>query len=144
MPVIYEKRDNIALITLNRPRVHNAINMPVIDKLNEALMDFQNDDKLMVAIITGAGDKAFCVGADIKNLLPYLREIRTRPWAFPTSLARGNNVYKPLIAAVNGSCIGGGFEIALACDLRIASENASFALTDVKLGPFPARAVSRG
>jgi len=135
--VKYEKRDRIAVITLNRPRVLNAINLALMEELNRVVVDFQNDDGLLVAIVTGAGERAFCAGADIKTLLPYLKTTRGRPWAFPGGMTRDTRIWKPLVAAINGFCLGGGLEIALACDLRIAAENASFGLTDVNLGLIP-------
>ncbi len=135
--VKYEKRGGIARITLNRPRVLNAMNFGLLKELNEAMGDFQNDDELLVAIVTGAGEKAFCVGADIKMMLPSLKTARGKPWEFPGGIMRETQVYKPVVAAVNGFCLGGGLEIALVCDLRIAADNASFALTDVNLGLIP-------
>lgn len=135
--LIYEKKDRIAYITLNRPKVHNVLTLALMDELDQAIIDFQNDDNLMVAVITGAGERAFCAGADIKELLPLLKDVRGKPWLFPGGIMRGTKVWKPLVAAINGFCLGGGLEIALACDLRIAAENASFALTDVNLGIIP-------
>ena len=135
--ILYEKKERIAYITLNRSRALNALNLELLKELNRVLLDFQDGDELLVGIITGAGDRAFSTGADIKTLLPFLKATRGKPWAFPTSIGRGVDIWKPLVAAVNGLCLGGGFEIALACDLRIASDNASFALTDVNLGLIP-------
>ena len=138
MTVDYEKKERIAYITLNRPEALNALDFESFKELNKTLMNFQNDDEILVAIITGTGDRAFCAGADIKTLLPLLKEARGKSWAFKANVGQGiDNVRKPLIAAINGLCLGGGLEIALACDLRIASENAKFALPEVTLGLIP-------
>ena len=101
-------------------------------------MDFRDDDKLLVGIITGAGDRAFCAGADIKDMLPFMKEnLTNNPKAIADTPMRGLEIWKPLIAAINGLALGGGLEIALACDLRIASENARLGTPEVNLGLIP-------
>ena len=137
MAVDYEKDGKIAIFTINRPEALNSINVPAIKELHEAMVSFRDDPELLVGIITGAGDRAFCTGADIKDMLPFLKSIRGKPWAFPDTPMRGLELYKPLIAAINGLALGGGLEIALSCDIRIASENARFGSPEVNLGLIP-------
>ncbi len=133
----YEKKGRIAIFTLNRPDVLNALNSQLQSELREALVDFRDDNELWVGIITGAGEKAFCAGADIKEFLPTLKENLDRLWAIPPPLKHGFELWKPIIAAINGWCLGGGLELALACDIRIASENARLGLAEVTVGMMP-------
>jgi enoyl-CoA hydratase/carnithine racemase len=137
MPIDVTKEGKIAIFTLNRPEAMNAMNPEIFQELSDALIKFNEDDELWVGIITGAGERAFCAGADIKTTLPVIGSLKDRPWAEPPIIMRGLNLWKPLIAAVNGAAMGGGLEIALACDIRVASENASFALPEVTLGLIP-------
>jgi enoyl-CoA hydratase/carnithine racemase len=138
MSIDYKKEGKIAVFTLNRPEALNAIDPENLEELSRSLIDFKDDNELMVGIITGAGDRAFSVGADIKTTLPEIKKTRGQPSAGPPTIMRGLDLWKPMIAAVNGACLGGGLEIALACDLRIASENATFGLPEVTLGLIPA------
>ena len=133
----YKKEDRIAYFTINRPEALNALNIQVNQELGEAMLDFQNDDDVWVGIITGSGDKAFCAGADIKETLPFLRDNSQKMWAFPRSHTRRTDIWKPLIAAIKGFCLGGGLEVALGCDIRIAGENARLGLPEVTLGLIP-------
>jgi enoyl-CoA hydratase/carnithine racemase len=137
MALIYEKKDRIAYITLNRPEALNALDPDTMKELSQALIDFRDDSQLLVAIITGAGERGFCAGADIKTMLPWLAEMRGEWWRFPPTIMRGLELWKPLIAAVNGLALGGGFELVLACDIRIAAENAAFGVPEVTLGLIP-------
>jgi enoyl-CoA hydratase/carnithine racemase len=137
MAIDYEKEGRIAVFTINRPEAMNAVNMEVAHELHNAMLDFRDDDDLWVGIITGRGEKAFCVGADIKDALPFLTEHRYSPWAMPSTHMRGLDLWKPLIAAINGIALGGGLEIAIACDIRIASEKARFGTPEVSLGLIP-------
>jgi len=137
MAVDYDKEGRVAIFTINRPQVRNAMNMEALRELNEAMADFRDNPELWVGIITGAGDIAFCGGADIKDTLPFMREHRRDQWAFPPTIMRGFELWKPLIAAINGLALGGGLEIALACDIRIVSENARLGTTEVNLGLMP-------
>ncbi len=137
MAVDYQKEGRIAIFTINRPEAMNAMSMQVARELLEAMIDFRDDDNLWVGIITGAGERAFCGGADIKDTLPFMKEHRDQPWAFPATPMRGLEIWKPLIAAINGMALGGGLELALACDIRIASETARFGTPEVTLGLMP-------
>ncbi len=138
MAIDYKKEGRIAIFTINRPEALNAMNMQSVRELSEAMADFRDDPELWVGIITGAGDRAFSAGADIKDTLPFMREnLSARPWAVPHTPMRGLALWKPLIAAINGLALGGGLEIALACDIRIASEKARFGVPEVTLGLLP-------
>lgn len=149
-PVLtFEKVNHIAYITLNRPEVHNAINPEMMVRLANAWLEFDKDDDLRVAIITGAGDQAFCAGADLKRLIPLMtgarepddewdRKLRADASLGRTALLRGTVTYKPIISAINGHCLAAGTELVQGTDIRIASENATFGLTEVKRGIVPA------
>ena len=137
MVIEYVKEGKLAIFTIFRPEARNALNMAAINELREAMTAFQDDPEVLVGIITGAGDKAFCAGADIKDTLSFMKEHRHTPEDFPPSLMRGLNIWKPLIAAINGLALGGGLELALACDIRIAADNARFGLPEVGLGLLP-------
>jgi E-phenylitaconyl-CoA hydratase len=135
MPVDYRKEDRIAFITINRPRALNSIDVETWQSLNKAMEDFRDDPEAWVGIITGAGDRAFCAGADVRDTLPFMKE--RSHWLWPAAPKYGLDLWKPLIAAINGLALGGGLEIALACDIRIASENASLGTPEVTLGLIP-------
>jgi enoyl-CoA hydratase/carnithine racemase len=137
MVIDYEKEGRIAIFTINRPQAMNAMNMEALREFHQAIVDFRDDPELWVGIITGAGDKAFCGGADIKDTLPFLKEHRSDPWSFPPTIMRGLELWKPLIAAINGLALGGGLEIALACDIRLAAETARLGTSEVNLGLMP-------
>lgn len=137
MAIIFEKKGGIAYITLNRPEALNALDIKTVEEVTQALMEYRDDDSLGAAIITGAGDKAFCAGADLKTLVPLMTQSVDRPWALPPSLMRGLELLKPVIAAINGMALGGGLELALACDLRVASEKARFGTPEVAIGALP-------
>lgn len=144
MPIRFETQDHIALITLDRPEVHNAIDLDLSRELAETWVRFRDDADLWVAIVTGAGDKAFSAGADLRalgefyrSLTPLQRRHRAETQPGLGGLTRNLEVWKPVIAAVNGYCFGGGLELALACDIRIASENAQFGLTETSWGIIP-------
>jgi enoyl-CoA hydratase/carnithine racemase len=137
MFIDYKKEGRIATFTINRPQALNAMNMEALHELHDVMIDFRDDPELWVGIITGTGEKAFCCGADIKDTLPFMKEHGSSPWAFPATPMRGLDLWKPLIAAINGMALGGGLEIALACDIRIAAENARLGAPEVTLGIIP-------
>ena len=127
-----ERRGRIYLVTINRPEVMNALHRPASLELAQVFDDFFNDPESWVAIITGAGDRAFCAGNDLKYQAAG-NDTTLPPSGFGGITGRFQTV-KPVIAAVNGICMGGGFEIALACDLIVAAENAVFALPEPRVG----------
>jgi enoyl-CoA hydratase len=136
--VIYEKSEGIATITLNRPDALNAFSKEVVNEVLQALEDAKNDDMVRVVVLTGAGEKAFSAGADIKamkgmNALK-ARELSLMGEKLCITL---ENLEKPVIAALNGYALGGGLEVAMACDLRIASENARMGQTEINMGLIP-------
>ena len=142
--VLYEKRAEVATITLNRPQAKNAIDLDVHHRLSEIWRDFRDDERLRVAIVTGTGD-SFCAGADLKTHVPEWRDAgpalaRDRlPHGFAGGITRGlHRIYKPIVAACNGWVLGGGLELALACDIRIASERAQFGSFELRRGMHPA------
>jgi enoyl-CoA hydratase/carnithine racemase len=137
MVINYEKEGRVAIFTINRPQAMNAMNMEAVQELTAAMADFRDDPELWVGIITGAGDRAFCGGADIKDTLSFMKEHRQNQWVFPLAIWRGLELWKPLIAAINGLALGGGLEIALTCDVRIAAENARLGTPEVNLGLIP-------
>jgi enoyl-CoA hydratase/carnithine racemase len=126
-----------ATFIINRPEALNALDPECVGELSQALIDFRNDDGLWVGILTGAGEKAFCAGADVKTMLPADKKNKGNAWKKTPGIHRGLDLWKPIIAAVNGACLGGGMEIALACDFRIAAEKAIFGLPEVRLGIIP-------
>ena len=137
MAVNYEKSGRIAIFTINRPEAMNALNMETMGELRDAMTDCRDDPELWGGIVTGAGEKAFCGGADIKDTLPFMKDHGRDPWAMPPSIMRGLEMWKPLVAAINGMALGGGLEIVLACDIRIAAENARLGTPEVALGLIP-------
>jgi len=128
--VLYEVRDKVAIITINRPERRNAISLAVREQLREAFRRFDADSSLRVAILTGAGDKAFCAGMDLKEAAEL--ELKITP---PLPVLGDNfRISKPVIAAVNGHAYAGGWLLAQMCDLCIASETARFGITEAKVG----------
>lgn len=126
--LLYEKKDRIVTITLNRPERMNALSLEIMGRLEEAFERFRNDDDVWVAIITGAGDKAFCAGLDLKDQA----ERDAKGEGFPRSRPRFHHldIFKPTIAAINGFAIAGGWLIAQQCDIRIAAEHAEMGISE--------------
>jgi len=138
--VLFEKRNRIGYVTLNRPDALNALNEELNDALWDVWAEFHADDGLDIAILTGSG-RAFCTGADLKTFIPKWE--RATMLDVRKNVARGigggitrgqHRIAKPIIAAINGYAIGGGFELALACDIRVASEKAKFGVFEVRQG----------
>ena len=149
MTVRFEIHDQVALITLDRPSALNALDVASLKQLRSHLIEFRDRDDLRVAILTGEGTRAFCAGADLKGT-------KESSASYPEAVFRSTDrsaevglyirlmdlsdlaIWKPLIAAVNGHCLGAGLEVALQCDVRIASTNASFGLPEASVGSIPA------
>lgn len=133
--VLLTKEDKLAILTINRPKVLNALNKDTLMDLDQALEQVVNDDEVRVVIITGAGEKAFVAGADIAAMRE-LNPLEARDFARlgQTVFSKIENLPKPVIAAINGFALGGGCELAMACDIRIASENAKLGQPEVNLG----------
>ena len=136
--ILLEKKDAIAYVTVNRPKVLNALNGATIEELRAAFHELKHDALIRVVILTGAGEKAFVAGADIGELA------ERDPVSGKEFAHRGQNVFnlienlrKPVIACINGFALGGGCELALACTLRLASDNARLGQPEVKLGIIP-------
>lgn len=130
--------NDVLLVAIHRPSALNALNAQVIDEIGRVVSDVKNDDRISLIIFTGTGEKSFCAGADL-NELQNLNYFEAK-----SLLEKGQSLFrkiellgKPSIAAVNGYALGGGFELSLACTIRIASTNARFALPEVKLGMIP-------
>ena len=137
--IIYEKEDALALVTLNRPRVLNAYNIQMRDDLFEVLSAIRDDDEVRVALIKGAGEKAFCAGADLSEFLTAPSPVAARQIRFDRDVwGLLLSIPQPLIAVLHGYVLGSGVEMALCCDLRIASDDAQFGLPEVELGIIPA------
>lgn len=126
--LLYEKKDRVVTMTLNRPERMNALSLEIMGRLEEAFERFRQDDDAWVAIITGAGDKAFCAGLDLKDQA----ERDAKGEGFPRSRPRFHHldIFKPMIAAINGFAIAGGWLIAQQCDIRIAAEHAEMAISE--------------
>lgn len=146
--VLYEKKDGVATITLNRPEQRNSLNPEVMVRLADAWQDVNDDPAVRVAVLTGAGDRAFCAGADLDQLIGMMQgrrqpetEFEKRLVANPElnfkALLRNYQVDKPIISAIKGFCVAGGTEIIQVTDIRIASDDAEFGLAEVKRGLFP-------
>jgi len=139
MPIDFALDDHVATITINRPERMNAMDTAHYEALSAAWIRVRDDSAIRVAIVTGAGEKSFSAGADLKSFVgaqPPLAELLLTQKN--QILNRGLEVWKPVIAAVNGYCLGGGMTLLLATDLRIAAEHATFSVAEVKRGVFPA------
>ncbi len=143
MAILYEEKDRVVTITLNRPEAMNAIDPETQNELIDAWIRFRDDPEAWVAILTGAGEKAFSAGADLKKLIPQAfaagaggRGRGHNDYGLG-GITRGLEIWKPMIAAVNGHALAGGLEQVLACDLRVAAEHATFGLTEVRWAIMP-------
>jgi (E)-benzylidenesuccinyl-CoA hydratase len=125
----------VAVVTINRPERLNTLDMPTLDALAAAWTQIRDDDELRVVVLTGAGDRAFCAGADLRDFLPRPHPLRDL-WNPGVELRpdRGLDLWKPVIAAVNGYCLGGGLTLMLSTDLRIAGDTARFATPEIRHG----------
>jgi enoyl-CoA hydratase/carnithine racemase len=138
MPVRYEVESHIATITIDRPDAFNSIDLETWTSFSEATGRLEGDADAWIGIVTGAGNRAFSAGADLRSTIPrMLDDPDHNPYAAPPTIMRGQTVTKPLIAAVNGLALGGGLEVVLACDLRVAAEKARFGAPEVTLGLIP-------
>ncbi|MEM1681545.1 MAG: enoyl-CoA hydratase/isomerase family protein [Sulfolobales archaeon] len=134
--VAYEKKERVAVITLNRPEKLNALNHDVLTDLRKALEEAEKDPEVRVVIITGTG-KSFCAGADIAEFTKGVADVRGFIELGREVFEFIENMSKPVIAAVNGYALGGGFELALSCDFVIAASSAAFGSTEINLGIVP-------
>ena len=147
--LLVERRDDgVMILTLNRPAQRNALSPEMLVRLCEAWHEFRDTNDLRVAILTGAGETDFCAGGDLKLTMPLMTGARQpeTDWderlmgdlsQFTDAILRGFELYKPVIAAVNGNALGGGTEMTNACDIRVASESAIFGTPEAKVGLLP-------
>jgi enoyl-CoA hydratase len=133
------QKERVLFLTINRPEVLNALNKDVMNGLKSHLVQAEKDDSVKVIIITGKGEKSFVAGADIKEFLSFKNAKDATEYSRlgQTVFSSISRLPKPVICAINGYALGGGLELALACDIRFASENAKFGLPEIKLGLFP-------
>ncbi|MFC8306990.1 enoyl-CoA hydratase/isomerase family protein [Streptomyces olivaceus] len=128
----------VAVVRFDRPDKLNALTLAMYDELGAAFAEVRDDDSLAVAVLTGAGPRAFCVGADLTESIPALAEGRFDISHWDAAHQKHTRLFKPVIAAVNGLCLGGGFEIMLSTDIRIAADTAEFGLPETGVGVVPA------
>lgn len=138
MALLFDVRDRVAYLTFNRPEAMNAMDPETYKELSDAWVEVRDNPEIWCAVITGAGDRAFTAGADLKKTIPR----RPEAWEFWQTQAdqilnRGLEVWKPVIAAVNGYCLAGGMTLLFATDIRIAAEHATFGISEVKRGILP-------
>ena len=140
MPVLYDVSERIATVTLNRPEALNSLDPESLTELNDVFHKANADENVRVVILTGAGEKAFCTGSDLKKTMPPKESFAEltfgrSKWLYPFA---GMEIDKPMLCAVNGYALAGGMELALACDIRIASTKAQFGQSEVCIGSIPA------
>ncbi|MDE0884389.1 MAG: enoyl-CoA hydratase-related protein [Myxococcota bacterium] len=146
--LLVEEEDGVMTLIMNRPEARNALSPQMLIQLCEAWHEFRDRDDLRVAILTGAGETDFCAGGDLKLTMPLMtgarkpedkwdHQILENPGQFTDAILRGFELYKPVIAAVNGNALGGGTEMTNACDLRVASEHAVFGTPEARVGLLP-------
>lgn len=145
--ILYQKKDWVATITINRPKVHNCLDFITLVELGEALKDASWDDSVAVVVLTGAGDKAFCTGADIKewkeDFLNHPNDFYKWMGTFIETFERLRNIGKPTIARLNGMVVGGGNELQLSCDLAIAADDVIIRHVGTERGSVPAAGASQ-
>jgi E-phenylitaconyl-CoA hydratase len=144
MTLDYTEDGKVAFFVVNRPEAMNALDVTTLCDFHRALADFRHNPRLQAGIITGVGDEAFCTGIDIRSTLYSIDRFQDHSQPFPVALVNGFESDKPLIAAINGLALGGGMDIALSCDIRIASKNARFHTPEAALGLIPAWGGTRG
>lgn len=142
MAILTDVKGNVLCITISRPEVMNALDLETAEQLKKALIAFRDDSELQVCILTGAGDRAFCTGADMLKTIgkAVIGGVTTDTKIDTTGLNFGYyglNIWKPMIAAINGHCLAGGLGLALMCDIRICSENATFGTVGTSRGIMP-------
>ncbi len=140
MSIIYEKKDHIAYLTINRPEAMNALDVPTWVAMDDAVEDFHQDPDSWVMLFTGAGEKAFSTGGDMKSLIPAITGMDPDAYDKFAKLRRPKffqDIYKPIVAAVNGYCLAGGAEMLLGTDIRIAADHATFSIAEAKWGLYP-------
>jgi enoyl-CoA hydratase len=146
--IVYEKKDGVAVVRMNRPEVRNAMNAEMLCRLADAWQDVNEDADVRCAILTGTGDEAFCAGADLGEFIPMMQGLKppkneyderakNDPGIIFRGLLRGYDVYKPIIAALNGHSYAGGTEILQATDIRVVADDARLAISEVKRSLFP-------
>src|SRR5213595_148634 len=136
--ILYDVADGVATVTLNRPAVHNAMNEPMRRELTRCFGDLATSDAVRVVVVTGAGERAFSAGADIREFVEPQVPVRFRESRRRVDFRHAmDRCPQPIIAAIRGYALGGGLELALACDLRIASEDAQLGLTEINLAIIP-------
>lgn len=138
MAIRYEMAEGIARITIDRPDKLNALTLSMYDELGTAFQRAHDDSGVRVILLCGNGTRAFCVGADLEESIPALAEGRFDISAWDGAHVKQDAFYKPIVAAINGLCLGGGFEIMLAADIRVAADTAEFAFPEAAMGFVPA------
>lgn len=134
--ILIERRDKVGIITINRPEVRNALDKSTWRLLHCAFIELDNDPAIRVIVVTGSGEKAFVAGADL-NSLKVRSAVETMCGETPTIVGAIENTMKPTIAAINGFALGGGLELAMACDIRICSKAAKLGQTEINVGILP-------
>lgn len=144
MGIIKTQEGHVTILTIDRPEVKNALDIETSRELADCFIEFRDDSNSWVAILTGSGEDAFCVGGDLKKMGAYYASLSSEERLAKSKvepgiggITRNLPIWKPIIAAINGHCLAGGLEIALACDIRIAEPQATFGLTEVKWGIIP-------
>ena len=135
--ILLERRGRVALVTINRPEKLNALNIKTREELADVLAELRVDDEIRVVVLTGAGEKAFVAGADINEFAGRTAVQQRAVMKAKSIFTAAEEFPKPLIAMINGFCLGGGCELALSCDLRVASEKARFGQPEINLGIIP-------